>query len=40
MNHPIIKSYEPGENWKWCYKDKKNVYEINIQNQVILNNAM
>lgn len=20
--HPIIKSYEPGENWKWCYEDK------------------
>ena len=19
--HPIIKSYERGENWKWCYKD-------------------
>ncbi len=21
-DHPIIKSYEPGENWKWCYKDQ------------------
>ena len=20
--HPAIKSYEPGENWKWCYEDK------------------
>lgn len=20
-SHPIIKSYEPGENWKWCYED-------------------
>ena len=20
--HPIIKSYEPGEDWKWCYVDK------------------
>jgi hypothetical protein len=20
--HPIIKSYEPGEDWKWCYEDK------------------
>jgi len=20
--HPIIKSFEPGENWKWCYLDK------------------
>lgn len=19
--HPIIKSYEPGEDWKWCYVD-------------------
>jgi uncharacterized UBP type Zn finger protein len=19
--HPVIKSYEPGENWKWCYLD-------------------
>jgi uncharacterized UBP type Zn finger protein len=20
--HPLIKSFEPGENWKWCYVDK------------------
>ena len=20
--HPIMKSFEPGENWKWCYIDK------------------
>jgi uncharacterized UBP type Zn finger protein len=20
-DHPVIKSYEPGENWKWCYED-------------------
>jgi uncharacterized UBP type Zn finger protein len=20
--HPIIKSFEPGENWKWCYVDE------------------
>lgn len=20
--HPVIKSYEPGENWKWCYLDE------------------
>jgi ubiquitin-hydrolase Zn-finger-containing protein len=19
--HPVIKSYQPGENWKWCYLD-------------------
>lgn len=21
-SHPIIKSYEPGESWKWCYIDE------------------
>ena len=20
--HPIIRSFEPGENWWWCYEDK------------------
>ena len=20
-NHPIVKSYEPGEDWGWCYVD-------------------
>jgi uncharacterized UBP type Zn finger protein len=20
--HPIIKSYEPGEDWGWCYPDQ------------------
>ena len=20
--HPIMKSFEPGENWGWCYVDK------------------
>ncbi len=20
--HPIIKSFEPGENWMWCYVDR------------------
>jgi uncharacterized UBP type Zn finger protein len=20
--HPIIKSFEPGENWMWCYVDE------------------
>jgi uncharacterized UBP type Zn finger protein len=20
--HPIIKSFEPGEDWKWCYVDQ------------------
>ncbi len=22
--HPIIKSFEPGEDWRWCYLD--NIY--------------
>jgi uncharacterized UBP type Zn finger protein len=21
-HHPIIKSFQPGENWKWCYVDE------------------
>ncbi|OGK29898.1 hypothetical protein A3G67_00010 [Candidatus Roizmanbacteria bacterium RIFCSPLOWO2_12_FULL_40_12] len=21
-NHPIIKSFQPGEDWKWCYIDE------------------
>ncbi|MGA7898132.1 MAG: UBP-type zinc finger domain-containing protein [Nitrososphaeraceae archaeon] len=20
--HPVIRSYEPGENWKWCFVDE------------------
>lgn len=20
--HPVLKSFEPGENWKWCYVDE------------------
>jgi hypothetical protein len=20
--HPVIKSFEPAENWKWCYVDE------------------
>ena len=20
--HPVIRSYEPGEDWRWCYVDK------------------
>ena len=20
--HPIIRSFEPGENWGWCYRDE------------------
>jgi uncharacterized UBP type Zn finger protein len=21
-NHPIIRSFEPGESWRWCYVDE------------------
>jgi len=24
-HHPIIKSFEPGEDWRWCYVDKIEV---------------
>jgi uncharacterized UBP type Zn finger protein len=20
--HPVVQSFEPGEDWKWCYVDK------------------
>ena len=20
--HPVIRSFEPGENWRWCYVDE------------------
>lgn len=23
--HPVIRSYEPGENWRWCYVDQRIV---------------
>ncbi|MBT2400205.1 UBP-type zinc finger domain-containing protein [Streptomyces sp. ISL-100] len=19
--HPVVRSFEPGENWRWCYVD-------------------
>ena len=22
VGHPVIRSYEPGENWWWCYVDE------------------
>jgi hypothetical protein len=25
--HPVIRSYEPGENWYWCYLDEL-VFEL------------
>lgn len=24
-SHPIIRSFEPGEDWAWCYVDKEYV---------------
>jgi Zn ribbon nucleic-acid-binding protein len=21
-DHPIVQSFEPGENWRWCYVDE------------------
>jgi CPA1 family monovalent cation:H+ antiporter len=21
--HPVMRSYEPGESWRWCFVDKK-----------------
>ena len=24
--HPIISSYEPGENWSWCFIDEIEVF--------------
>jgi len=20
--HPVVRSFEPGENWRWCYPDE------------------
>ena len=22
VGHPIVQSYEPGEDWRWCYVDE------------------
>jgi uncharacterized UBP type Zn finger protein len=22
QGHPIIRSFEPGEDWRWCYADE------------------
>ncbi|MFC0542610.1 UBP-type zinc finger domain-containing protein [Kutzneria chonburiensis] len=22
VGHPIVESFEPGENWRWCYVDQ------------------
>ena len=23
--HPIVQSFEPGEDWRWCYVDERQV---------------
>ena len=23
--HPVMRSFEPGENWRWCYEDERIV---------------
>jgi uncharacterized UBP type Zn finger protein len=25
MSHPIVRSFEPGEAWRWCYVDETYV---------------
>jgi uncharacterized UBP type Zn finger protein len=25
VKHPIIQSFEPGEDWRWCYVDEQMV---------------
>lgn len=27
-HHPVIKSFEPGEDWAWCYVDDEHVEAI------------
>ena len=27
-DHPLIRSYEPGEDWWWCYADRL-YFEVN-----------
>lgn len=23
--HPVVRSYEPGESWRWCFEDQRIV---------------
>ena len=32
--HPIIRSYEPGENWGWCYVDEVMLSFVSPVHQV------
>jgi uncharacterized UBP type Zn finger protein len=27
-HHPVVKSFEPGESWAWCYEDELMLDEI------------
>ncbi|HMA37360.1 MAG TPA: UBP-type zinc finger domain-containing protein [Chloroflexia bacterium] len=29
-HHPVIKSYEPGEDWGWCYVDEIYIEELGL----------
>ena len=33
--HPVIKSYEPSENWKWCYE-----YNLLLPRMIINNGRL
>jgi hypothetical protein len=32
--HPIIQSFEPGEDWRWCYVDQAAVWNGTDQNDI------
>jgi uncharacterized UBP type Zn finger protein len=25
VSHPVVRSFEPGEDWRWCYVDQEMV---------------
>jgi uncharacterized UBP type Zn finger protein len=29
-HHPVVKSFEPGEDWAWCYPDQELVESIPV----------
>ena len=31
--HPIVESFEPGEDWRWCYIDEVYVKEQSISDE-------
>ena len=30
QNHPIVQSFEPGEDWLWCYVDETYVEQSSV----------